>query len=298
MDRRDCLKLSLLSCALPGRLLAQEPDYRSPYRLKYRHPIPTISAGFEEPPWKSNYDEAMIPHAEWFTESTRRRWGAWGPPARQYPSSRHVHNKEQTFLQDRVILAASKWIGLSYQHHHVPDWYPPANWPWKKVSLGRNAPGIDCSNFSSFYYNYALGIKLDTAIVTQAERLQVRGPGGEGRIELERVEPKSYDDFALILQPADLLYIRNKSGKLAHVVMWLGVVGEGPDKTPLVIDSTGEGHRDSNGKFIPSGIQIRPFGPKSWYFHDFAHAHRIIPALAQIKAGKAGEPTEGGAEIR
>ena len=27
-----------------------------------------------------------------------------------------------TWMQDRVILAASRWIAYPYQHHHIPDW--------------------------------------------------------------------------------------------------------------------------------------------------------------------------------
>jgi hypothetical protein len=37
-------------------------------------------------------------------------------------------------MQDRVILVASRWIGNPYQHHHIPDWDPPAGWQWHKVA--------------------------------------------------------------------------------------------------------------------------------------------------------------------
>ncbi len=300
MNRRHWLEVSLAlasSLAIKHAPARAEDAYRSPYRLRFRHEREALAAGFEQAPWNTPRDEGSVPHADWYDARTHKRWGAWGPPARQYPAPRHVFGKDATFLQDRVILTASRWIGHSYQHHHIPDWNPPAHWPWIKVGLGHNAPGIDCSNFSSFYYNYALGIKLDTGIAEQGERLRVRGPGGMGAIELERLAPRGYEAVLATLQPADLLYIRNNAGKIAHVIMWLGVVGESPDSVPLVLDSTGSGHRDSSGANIPNGVHIRPFGPKSWYFNDFAHAHRIIPSVSRVSQVEAAEASEGGAEF-
>jgi len=64
-------------------------------------------------------------------------------------------------------------IGLTYQHHHIPDWNPPADWPWKEVAYGRNSKGIDCSDFTSWTYNYGLGIKLPTN--KQRQRLRKSG---------------------------------------------------------------------------------------------------------------------------
>ena len=75
------------------------------------------------------------------------------------------------------------------QHHHIPDWDPPAGWPWHKVAYGRNSKGVDCSNFSSFCYNLALGVKLDTGIRPQAKRREVRGPGGRGILTIQTIEP-------------------------------------------------------------------------------------------------------------
>ena len=198
-------------------------------------------------------------------------------------------------MQERVILAASRFIGHIYQHHHIPDWQPPAHWPWHRVAYGTNSKGIDCSNFSSFYYNYALGIKLDTGIRTQAERREVRGPGGRGILRIARIERLPYPNLVEKLEPADLLYIKNDIGRVAHVVLWLGHVGVGPDKTPLVLDSTGGGHRDSNGQSIPIGVHIRACPADSWYARDFSHAHRIIHGLPHVRAGEVAEAEEGGA---
>lgn len=302
MDRRRWIRnaalglftVPLLESLWP--LAAQDgAEYRSPYSLRFRHPVEELEVGFREAPWNSPHEEAVVPHGEWYSGAVERRWGAWGPPARQYPAAPGLERRSATWLQDRVIFTASRWIGTPYQHHHIPDWNPPAHWPWLKVAYGRNSKGIDCSNFSSFYYNYGLGLKLDTGIRQQAERMDVRGPGGRGSLRVERLEAAPYEELVQRLQPADLLYIKNDAGKVAHVILWLGEVGVGPDGTPLVLDSTGGGHKDSAGNPIPIGIHIRPFGKRSWYAKDFSHAHRLIHAVHHVRSDEEAEAAEGGA---
>jgi len=274
--------------------MSQE-GYRSPYTLQYRHPMQSLEVGFNEPPWNSPMDEAAIPAREWYSRQVEHKFGAWGPPARQYPAVPGLAQRDATWLQDRVIIAASRWIGTPYQHHHIPDWNPPANWPWNKCAYGRNSKGVDCSNFSSFYYNYGLGVKLDTGIRQQGERRQVRGPGGRGILTIERIDRAPYEQLVQELQPADLLYIKNKGGRVAHVIMWLGVVGVSPDRVPLILDSTGGNHKDCNGQFIPIGIHIRPFPKDSWYAEDLSHAHRLIKGVHNVQEGEVPEAEEGGA---
>jgi cell wall-associated NlpC family hydrolase len=300
LNRREILRPAALGLAASiltprGGILAQEPSYHSPYQLKFRHDVPDLESGFDQPPWNSPRSESSTPASEWYSPRVRQKTGAWGPHARQYPAPAGLSRRSPEWMQDRVILAASRFIGYPYQHHHIPDWDPPPKWPWHKVAYGRNSRGVDCSNFSSFYYNYALGIKLDTGIRQQAERREVRGPGGHGVLSIRQIEQAPYDTLIQALEPADLLYIRNNSGKIAHVIMWLGIVGESPDHVPLVIDSTGGNHEDSNGVKIPIGVHIRPFGRETWYAKDFAHAHRIIPGIAGVRAGDAPAASEGGA---
>jgi cell wall-associated NlpC family hydrolase len=278
-------------------LWAQAPEkYVSPYKLKFRHSVQDLAAGFSQPPWNNPHDESDLPHTRWYDRETEKKFGSWGPVARQYPAPAGLERRDSTWLQDRVIYTASRWIGTPYQHHHIPDWDPPAHWPWKQVAYGKNSRGIDCSNFSSFYYNYGLGVKLDTGIRQQGERTVVRGPGGRGQLRVQVLKPRSYDELLREFLPGDLLYIKNRQGKVAHVIMWLGEVGVSPDGTPLVIDSTGGNHVDSNGHKIPIGIHIRPMPRQSWYAEDLSHAHRLIPAFARVEPGEAPPPEEGGAD--
>lgn len=273
-----------------------QSGYQSPYQLQLRHSEQELTTGFNQVPWTSPDLESDIPHHEWYSHTVRQKLGSWGPHARQYPAAPGLERRSVEWLQDRVIFSAARWIGLPYQHHHIPSWNPPEGWPWKQVAYGKNSPGIDCSNFSSFNYNYGLGIKLDTGIKQQAERTAVRGPGGRGILQLERIEKTGYDELIQTLQPADLLYIRNNGGKLAHVIMFLGQAATSPDGTPLIIDSTGGGHVDCNDNAIPIGVHLRPFSPKSWYYNSFAHAHRIVHGISKVQKGTVAEAEEGGAE--
>jgi hypothetical protein len=275
--------------------VAHDAPYRSPYHLKFRHPLADLEVGFNQPPWNDPRLESGLPAHDWYSLRAKRTLGAWGPRARQYPPAPGLAQRPAAWMQDRVILVASRWIGYPYQHHHIPDWDPPLGWPWHKVAYGRNSKGIDCSNFSSFCYNFGLGIKLDTGIRTQARRREVRGPGGRGVLTIQTIERAPYETLLTKLQPADLLYIHNDKGRIAHVILWLGALGESPNRVPLILDSTGGNHADANGAKIPIGVHIRPFSAESWYAGDFAHAHRIIHGISSVRTGEAPEPEEGGA---
>jgi hypothetical protein len=129
----------------------------------------------------------------------------------------------------------------------------------------------------------------------RAGSCEVRGPGGRGILTIQTIERAPYDALVAKLLPADLLYIRNDTGRIAHVILWLGAVGVSPDRMPLILDATGGNHEDANGVRIPIGVHIRPFAPNSWYARDFAHAHRIIHGIPQVRSGDAPEAEEGGA---
>ncbi len=261
---------------------ARAPDgpYRSPYRLKFRFPESELlfDARSER---GSVAAQSSMPEREWYSEQLKHRIGSWGPPARKFDCPAEVREKPPEWKRERVIAAASRFLGYDYQHHHIPGWNPPEEWPWKKVCSGRNGKGVDCSNFSAFNYNWALGIHLSGGIRVQAEQREVESSHGKvvaKVIDRPKGEPDQwYDELVRTLKPGDLLYIRTSDmSKVSHVIMWLGECAEGPDATPLVMDSHGAGVKDASGVAIPCGIHIRPFNKGSWYHKSFDHAHRLI----------------------
>lgn len=273
----------LFFCAKSGYAQTEEyqtaypSSYHSPYHLIFTYPIEQLLAPDKVLPRCKKTLESQTPFDQWYSARIRRKFGVWGPEPRIYPVLDDFNNIPSDWKRQRLIAVAMKMIGLPYQHHHIPDWNPPADWPWKPVKYGRNSKGVDCSDFSSWVYNYGLGIKLKTGIKTQAESKFVPGPDGELSIRVNTISNSGdYKDLVDKLKTGDLLYIKNDSGNVSHVIMWVGACGKAPGDTPLVIDSTGLGHIDSNGVEIPVGIYLRPFGQDSWYFKKFSHAHRII----------------------
>ena len=258
----------------------QQGPYRSPYTLRFTVPVHDLL--FDQREQRGHpQEQSSVPHREWYSEGVRRKWGSWGVPARQFECPPKVHAQSAEWKRERVVAAAARFIGYAYQHHHVPDWDPPANWPWKRCCAGRNGKGVDCSNFSGWNYNWALGIHLNTDIHKQAARRTARSSHGEIEAHVvRRPEGKPaewYDRLVAELEPGDLLYIGNTSRtKVTHVIMWVGACAESPDGTPLVIDSTGGRIKDSDGHAIPCGIHLRPFRKGSWYHESFEHAHRWI----------------------
>lgn len=267
--------LFMLLSALHG--LAEEP-YRSPYEVKFTFPVEELIGDLqsERGEWK---EEAAIPYAKWFTPETARRFGSWGPAARHYPAPPAVEEKSAEWMQQRVIATALRFRGYRYQHHHIPDWLPPADWPVGKEAAPP-AKGVDCSNFTSFVYNQALGLKPTSAILEQSAMTECPGPGADRKTPATRIErPAVYADFASVLQTGDLLFIRGKpGGEVTHVVLWVGAIGQSRDEVPLILDSTAGARQDENGVTIPNGVQLRPFTPTSWYFRCASHALRLIPA--------------------
>jgi cell wall-associated NlpC family hydrolase len=251
--------------------------YDSPYKVDFQYPIDQLYAADNQAPRNNPRLESKTAYEDWYSERIRRKFGAWGPEPRRYPALDGFETIPAEWKRQRVLAVACRLIGLPYQHHHLPDWDPPKQWPWKPVAYGRNSKGLDCSDFTSWLYNYGLGIHLPTGIDTQAQTEHLRGPGGEGFIHTKViVDDAGYTNLISKMQTGDLLYIKNKAGRVSHVIMWVGACGKSPDRVPLVIDCTGPDHLDCNGNSIPIGVQLRPFNKNSWYYESFSHAHRII----------------------
>ena len=247
--------------------------YTSPYAVEFQHSkrelLKDLFTGERGDPKK----HSKISADDWASDAVRKKYGAWGPPLKTFDAPEILDGKSAAWKRERVLALALRYSGYSYQHHHLPDWEPPADWPWKEVGHGKNAKGIDCSNFTTFVYAVALGLHFPSAILEQSETTEAT-VGGE-KSKLERIEkPKAYSECAKTFQTGDLLFIKNKQGKVSHVVLWVGPIG---GDAPLILDSTGTGQKDSRGIAIPDGVNLRPFTEAGWYFQSLSHTHRAIP---------------------
>lgn len=260
---------------------AAPPAYKSPYRIAFTYPEKELLGDLT----KQRGDPRLsseVPFEEWYAPATESRYKSWGPPAVHFPAPQ-LPRHDADFLRQRVLAVAIKYQGYGYQHHHVPDWDPPADWPWKKVSTGHNGKGVDCSNFTAFVYNLALGLKPTGDCDQQAELTTVPGPGPGRTSPAKRIElPEDRAQLGSVLKPADLLFVRGeKTETVTHVVLWVGPLGARADGAapahPLVLDSHGDGAKDDDGTEIPAGIYLRPVRPRYWYFRRASHALRLIP---------------------
>jgi len=254
--------------------------YVSPYKVVLSIPLDQLLNANSVPPRDNPRMESKTPHDEWYSDRIRKKFGAWGPEPRHYPLIEGFSSQSPEWKRERVLAVAYDMIGLPYQHHHIPDWNPPLDWPWKEVAYGRNSKGLDCSDFTSWVYNYGLGLKLKTGIREQADAESVAFHEGKDFLPIQKIhDDAGYKSLVAKLTTGDLLYIKHKNDdKVSHVIMWVGKHGQSPDGTPLVIDCTGPDHTDCNGNAIPIGVQLRPFGKESWYYKSFSHANRIIGA--------------------
>jgi hypothetical protein len=278
--RFPSIALSLLVIGFAFTARSQEPAgpaYKSPYAVQFAYPVEDLIPDILHGPRADPKRQSRVPFDQWYTEATKKRFGAWGPPGFHHPVPPGADLKPAEWKRQRVIAVALRYVGLSYQHHYLPDFDPPPGWPWKEVASGRNARGVDCSNFTTFVYNLALGLKPDSGIQQQSEMKEVKLADGR-TVKCERIElPGGHADCVKVLKTADLLFVKNTSGNISHVVLWVGPIGRSPDQTPLILDSTGEGRKDANGNSIPDGVYLRPFTPTGWYFKSASHALRLIP---------------------
>jgi hypothetical protein len=138
-------------------LLADEklisPGYVSPYRIEYSEKLHDLFADLKKSERGEQKNQSSIAFDKWDSAEVRKKYGSWGPPARHYSAPQGIEKRSLQWQRERVIAVAMFYEGYSYQHHHIPDWDPPKDWPWKEVARGHNAKGIDCSNFTAFVYS-------------------------------------------------------------------------------------------------------------------------------------------------
>ncbi|MBF0321038.1 MAG: hypothetical protein HQL01_14665 [Nitrospirae bacterium] len=265
---------------------------------------------------RSALPQSIVPNWE-----TTGKAGSWGPAPQSLPYVPVPAGCDCTVWKtQRVLQAVDMYIsmGLNYCHHHIPGWTPPddegmdnATFRIPGVTCTKNRTlngkivwqGVDCSDFTSWYYNYALGVAtgytpLQTAIDTQACEPNLTWPAptdpdntnctidGAPGVALN-YNKENFDNITSKLQPGDLLYIMTGNGQdnISHVITWTGVtVGTGPGQLPetsLAPDAysyVGEGQQLAGAWVIAdshyAGPAYRPF--LGWYRANLSHVRRII----------------------
>jgi cell wall-associated NlpC family hydrolase len=238
-----------------------------------------------------------------------------------------------TWSIQRLLSVAQQLIGTPYQHLHLPTFNPvlvttPGSFTWRTVSAnaklqssqqllenesgtqdnpycatyGVPSPGIDCTDFTAYLYNLALGHQLHSGPSNQVVFPQ--GGGGVGGMAAATVldstgrvvspsffygpnygqtvanAPGSLTSLLGKLQPGDLLYIGNQQ-QIVHIVVWLGSAGvlAGGDASPvpLVISS----HDNTPAIFDTQDINMTP-GATYGFPSDGDIAGHLPPPGVQI----------------
>jgi len=246
------------------------------FTLDYQHDRQDLIGDLLDGPRGEAKRQSEVPHSHWYSQQVLQHHGAWGPPQRRYIPLPGLDERSTDWKRQRVIATAARFIGYGYQHHYIPDWNPPAHWPWKQCCMGHNGKGVDCSNFTTFVYNQGFGIHMNSAIGRQAE--ERFASFGHSEVKLQRIElPAEYHARREVLKTGDLLYILGREGgHVTHVIMWVGSIGNAPNGEPLILDSHGGDVVDDDGRPIPCGIHLRPFREQSWYNRCGSHAHRVF----------------------
>jgi cell wall-associated NlpC family hydrolase len=301
--------------------------YKSPYKLHFNFKWSDLVRRYEQPLHSLVEKEAnpqyFTNEKSWYNPSVYKSHPeagtlSWGPEPNHYLLPEMQDNDKRK--AQRLVAVAASMIGYGYRHHQIPDWNPDQEWydknsPSYSSTLSKHVgKGLDCSNYTSWLYNYGLGIYLNTNIKKrqekkgQGEMIEVKDSAGN-MYKVTRVA-QAKDDYATLcskLQTGDLLYIagdpklskadiqnqlKSTSPSITHVIMWLGDVSVSTNNIPLITDSYGSELRDENNVQIPTGIQVRPFNDatvssktptdkssQSWYFDHFVWALRILPTL-------------------
>lgn len=161
-----------------------------------------------------------------YLRTSSKNGDSWGPlaPVFAQPEVPNGENRVQ-WMRERVVTVAKRYIGLPYQHHHIPTW-----------TSVKDGLGVDCSNFSAWVYNFALGIKMTGDVQLQADSDKAMGR------KIKKGEKLEVGDL-LFIEKADRSYV-------SHVVIY---IGDGK-----IIDSRGKG-----------GVQIRDYAGWSKSHHVF-----------------------------
>lgn len=187
--------------------------------------------------WFSQRDllpQSTLPVDQWYVDNWNNGWGPepalYSIPIEPSPN---------------IIEIARHYIGLPYRHHHIPGWNPSSSLTGKP----NESPGLDCSNFTSWVYNYGKGHKFTSNIQKQAEMY---------KYELAMIRI----DWNMI-QPEDLLFFWRIPGNQEKEISHSGIFSGYKNNIPYLIDSHGE------------GVKERAMTPNTWYRKHFSHGIRI-----------------------
>ncbi len=274
------LFLMLLSLSNYGKSIkVPREQYSSPYSVEYSFTIDDLVGDIVDSPRGAVSIQAAIPYDEWYSSKTLSRYGSWGPRSRHYSKPSAMDSWSVEKCRERVIAVGLLFKGYPYQHHHIPDWEHPESWPWKPVSSGKRGKGLDCSNFTSFVYNLAFGLKFTSDVSKQSAIGDATGPGpGTNKWIVKRIPlPEKYEDQIKVLRTGDLVFSFKKGSKsIGHAFIWVGRIGKSPDDTPLFLDSGGGATPDCNGIYVPDGVYLRPYRKKYWPYTHVSHAIRFF----------------------
>ena len=165
-----------------------------------------------------------------------------GPMAELVDLSFTANGPKLQWKRDRVVAVAKHYIGLPYRHHHIPAWSPKS-----PDQHGLTGPGLDCSNFTAWVYNFGFGVILNSDVALQAA-MKPR-PGFAVHPGMQRIGAEGP------FMPGDIIYIANpQKTAIVHAIIF---IDDGH-----IIDST-------DGQ-----VAVRHF--TGWYRRQLSHAIRIF----------------------
>ena len=195
---------------------------------------------------RSMLPQTDVPRSQWY--SSRMLASLWGPMPAKYPGIEETLESLPPgtdltqWKRDRVVAVAKHYIGLPYRHHHIPAWSPKS-----PDQHGLTGPGLDCSNFTAWVYNFGFGVILNSDVALQAA-MKPR-PGFAVHPGMQRIGAEGP------FMPGDIIYIANpQKTAIVHAIIF---IDDGH-----IIDST-------DGQ-----VAVRHF--TGWYRRQLSHAIRIF----------------------
>ncbi len=306
---------------------ADPAEYSSPYQVNFTYSLESLHQDFDVSPRNSVAGESSKDFGEWYVKNSYRDLETgqidrllqvYGPPAAQFPNNDYESMPLQ-WQRERVLATALRYqnvmenlpydgtskFGIHYRHHHIPAFAPTKEQDWPALEVNGAYPipatkhGMDCSNFTSWCYNYGLGLQFTSAVADQGALTSINYYGGASspQLPVEKIvfpPGATIPDIAALLETGDLLYIENPGAGVVHTVMWVGDLGgvdtakltatgqsnyaEMGEKVYLILDSTSDARKDINDNEIPGGPELREF--RDWYYKNLSHVNRYLGAEA------------------